>query len=91
MSPRSRMYRGSNRAQMGSNVMTVQNQGGGATKAGFPYMIGRTNHTNYAFAERTGLGNLSFMRRNAFVANESRPIGSSYSPNTYWHMPGTKG
>jgi hypothetical protein len=91
MSPHSRMFRGSNKAQMGSNIMTVQNQGGGSKKAGFPYMIGRTNNTDNAFSQRTGLYNLTFMRKNAFNANTTRPISSSYSPNTYWHMPGTKG
>ena len=90
MAPHSRMFRGSNRAQMGSNTMTVQNQGGGKKKAGFPYMIGRTQHTNIAFSEQPGINNLTFMRKNAFTANISRPIGSTYSPNTYFHIPGTR-
>jgi hypothetical protein len=83
------MFRGSNKAQMGSNTMTVQNQGGGKKKAGFPYQVGRTQHTAIAFSEQPGLGNLNFMRRNAFTANISRPIGSTYSPNTYFVIPGT--
>ena len=89
MAPHSRMFRGSNRAQMGSNTMTVQNQGGGFKKAGFPYMIGRTNHTTIAFSAQPGINNLTFLRKNAFNANISRPIGSTYSPNTYFHIPGT--
>ena len=82
-------FRGSNKAQMGSNSTTVQNQGGGARKAGFPYIIGRTQHTAIAFAQQPGINNLKFMMKNAFTANISRPIGSTYSPNTYFHIPGT--
>jgi len=33
---------------------------------------------------------LTFMRKNAFTANISRPIGSTYSPNTYFHIPGAR-
>ena len=82
-------FRGSNKAQMGSNSITVQNQGGGEKKAGFPYIIGRTQHTEIAFAQQPGINNLKFMMKNAFKANPSRPIGSTYSPNTYFHIPGT--
>ena len=89
MSPHSRAFRGSNKAQMGSNISTVQSQGGGSKKAGFPYMIGRTQHTTIAFSTQPGLNNLTFMRKNAFNANISRPIGSNYTPNTYFHIPGT--
>ena len=89
MSSASRTFRGSNRAQMGSNTMTVQNQGGGFKKAGFPYMIGRTQHTAIAFSEQPGINNLTFLKKNAFTASISRPIGSTYSPNTYFHIPGT--
>ena len=81
-------FRGSNKTRMGSNSMTVQNQGGGARKAGFPYTIGRTQHTEIAFSSQPGLNNLMFMRKNAFTATISRPIGSTYSPNTYFSMPG---
>ena len=42
-------FRSSNRAQMNSNAITDQNQGGGAKKAGFPYIVGRTSWTNIAF------------------------------------------
>ena len=90
MSPHSRAFRGSNKAQMGSNISTVQSQGGGSKKAGFPYMIGRTNHTKIAFDSQPGLNNLTFMRKNAFNANLSRPIGSNYSPNTYFVIPGAR-
>ena len=90
MSPHSRMFRGSNKAQMGSNSMTVQNQGGGKRKAGFPYIIGRTQWTNIAFSEQPGINNLKFLMKNAFTANVTRPINSTYTPNTYFHIPGTK-
>jgi len=90
MAPHSRMFRGSNKAQMGSNTMTVQNQGGGLKKAGFPYIIGRTQHTTIAFSEQPGINNLTFMRKDAFKANISRPIGSTYSPNTYFVIPGAR-
>lgn len=83
-------FRGSNKTRMGSNSMTVQNQGGGARKAGFPYIIGRTEHTTIAFSSQPGLNNLNMMRKNAFTANVSRPIGSTYSPNTYFNIPGAR-
>jgi hypothetical protein len=89
MAPHSRMYRGSNRAQMGSNSMTVQNQGGGKKKAGFPYIIGRTQWTTVAMSEQPGINNLTFLRKDAFKASISRPIGSTYTPNTYFTIPGT--
>jgi len=34
-------FSSSSRNLMGSNVQTVQNQGGGQKKAGFPYQVGR--------------------------------------------------
>lgn len=38
----------SNRASFVSSAITNQNQGGGVKKAGFPYIIGRTQWTNIA-------------------------------------------
>jgi len=90
MAPNSRMFRGSNHAQMGSNTLTTQNQGGGKKKAGFPYMIGRTQHTEIAFSEQPGINNLTFLKKTPYNVNQSRPIGSTYSPNTYYQIPGAK-
>lgn len=42
-------FRTSNRAGFVSSATTNQNQGGGDKKAGFPYIIGRTQWTNIAF------------------------------------------
>jgi len=91
MSPHSRMFRGSNHAQMGSNVMTVQNQGGGNKKAGLGRPMAYTMATRIAFHNRgKGINNLSVMRitKNPNVV-QSRPIGSTMSPNTYYHIPNT--
>ena len=86
-----RAFTGSNRAKMGSNSITVQTQGGGSKKAGFPYMIGRTQHTTIALKAQPGINNLTFMRKNVGTpANISRPIGSTYSPNTYFSIPGAR-
>ena len=43
------MWSRSNRASMGSTVDTVQNQGGGSKKAGFPQVVGRDSWTSIAF------------------------------------------
>lgn len=43
------MWSRSNRASMGSTVDTVQNQGGGSKKAGFPHIVGRDAWTSIAF------------------------------------------
>ena len=42
-------FRSSSRSRMGSNVNTVQKQGGGVKKAGFPHTIGRDSWTTIAF------------------------------------------
>lgn len=89
MSTTSKAFRGSNRSRMGSNISTVQSQGGGSKKAGFPYMIGRTQHTSIAFDQQSGINNLTFLRKSGPQASISRPIGSTYSPNTYFVIPGT--
>lgn len=91
MAPHSRMFRGSNRSQMGSNVMTVQNQGGGNKKAGLGRPMAYTMANQIAFKNRgKGINNLSLLRitKNPGVV-QSRPIGSTYSPNTYYVVPGT--
>ena len=66
--PNSRIFCGSNHAQMGSNTITVQNQGGGSKKAGLPYQIGREYMTNNHFNKRNGINNLSFMMKPYNVA-----------------------
>jgi hypothetical protein len=87
--PQGNAFRSSSRAQMGSSAMTTQSQGGGNKKAGFPYIIGRDSwfpiYNNY---NNRPLKNLQMnLRPNA---RPSRPIGSTYSPNTYFHIPGTR-
>lgn len=89
-----RAFSGSNRSQMGSNVFTTQTQGGGSKKAGFPYQVGRSSWTSIAFnAVDPVSGNcckLSKMQMTLTKANISRPIGSTYVPNTYFTVPGTR-
>ena len=89
--PQGNMFSSSNRSQMGSNVATVQIQGGGNKKAGFPYVIGRDMHTNIAFKSSGGLDNLVFLMKTVNPnVSISRPIGSTYTPNTYFHVLGTR-
>ena len=75
-----RMFRGSNHAQIGSNTMTVQNQGGGTKKAGLPYQIGREYMTNNHFNKRNGINNLSFMIKPQNVATDI--LNSTTGTNT---------
>ena len=89
--PSANMFSSSSKSQMGSNAVTVQNQGGGSKKAGFPYIIGKTQWTNIAFNESGNLGNLKFMMKTVNPNTSiTRPIGSTYVPNTYFHIPGTR-
>lgn len=90
MSRSNKMFGGSNKAKMGSNAMTTQNQGGGIKKSGYPYIIGRTQWTHIAFDQQDGINNLQFQMKNAFNASITRPINSTYTPNTYFHIPGTR-
>ena len=94
-----RTFKGSNHAQMGSNVFTNQNQGGGESKAGFPYQVGRSSWSSIAFdtcdavnGTKMRCGSLKCMQftGNKKKANPSRPIGSTYVPNTYFTIPGTR-
>jgi len=88
--PKGNMFSSSSKSQMGSNAVTVQNQGGGDKKAGFPYIVGRTQWTQIAFNESGNLGNLRFLMKTVNPNTSiSRPIGSTYVPNTYFHIPGT--
>jgi hypothetical protein len=41
-------FNSSNRARMGSNAVTDQKQGGGPSKAGFPYQVGRDSWSSLA-------------------------------------------
>jgi len=92
----SRAFNGSNRSQMGSNVFTVANQGGGSKKAGFPYQVGRDSWSSIAFQSCNPEGKkpcaslkcLQFTKTP--LASISRPIGSTYRPNTYFHIGGTR-
>jgi len=70
------MFSSSHHHKIASNAVTVQEQGGGGKKAGFPYIIGRTQHTNIAL-KHTGPYTLTFlMKRNTKNTNISRPISS---------------
>ena len=44
--PKGGAWSNSNKNRMLSNVQTVQNQGGGEKKAGFPYQVGRSSWTS---------------------------------------------
>lgn len=89
--PKGNMFSSSSKSQMGSNAVTVQNQGGGDKKAGFPYIIGRTQWTNIAFEQQDGIKNLKFLMKTVNPNTSiTRPIGSNYVPNTYFHIPGTR-
>jgi len=88
--PKGNMFSSSSKSQMGSNAVTVQNQGGGDKKAGFPYIIGRTQWTQIAFNESGNLGNLKFLMKTVNPNTSiTRPIGSTYTPNSYFTVPGT--
>lgn len=84
----------SSRSQMGSSATTNFNVGGGDKKAGFPYQVGRTSWTSIHFGITDVLnkhccGLSSYKTTKLPRANISRPIGSTYTPNTYFVVPGT--
>jgi len=84
------MFSRANKYQMGSNAYTDVNQGGGAKKAGFPYIIGRGWRTNIAFGNNpvNGICNkLSVYQTLCFTSNPSRPTGSVNTGSTYWNIP----
>jgi len=87
--PKGNMFSSSHHHKIASNAVTVQQQGGGEKKAGFPYIIGRTEHINIAL-KYSGLNNLTFlMKTNGTKTNPSRPIGSvGAAINTQYHIPG---
>jgi hypothetical protein len=90
-------FRGSNRAQMMSNTNTTQQQGGGSKKAGFAYQVGRDSWTSIYLngsnpvVNQRGCASLKCLQ---YTVNPkvsiSRPIGSTYRPNTYFHITGTR-
>jgi len=98
MSIPGRAFSSSNRSNMGSNVSTVQSQGGGSKKAGFPYIVGRDswssiylNGSQNAVLSSRGCCSLKKLQFTVNPnVNQSRPIGSTYSPNTYYHITGTR-
>jgi hypothetical protein len=92
-------FNGGNRHQMGSNIYTTIAQGGGAKKAGFPYQIGRSSWSSIAFLtcnpdkeyNSRPCASLKCMQFTTHPnVHQSRPIGSNYYPNTYYHIPGTR-
>ena len=94
---RSRIFSGSNQAQIGSNAMTVQNQGGGIKKTGIPYQIGRGYMINNYFNTRNGINNLSFMMKPYYGAtkilnpNTNTPTGINNTvPSGYSVLSGSK-
>jgi hypothetical protein len=90
-------FRSSNRSSMGSNVYTVQQQGGGNKKAGFPYQVGRDSWASIALGscdptqKTMKCASLKCMQ---FTINpkvsQSRSIGSTTNTNRYFHIPGTR-
>jgi hypothetical protein len=81
---------------MGSNVYTSQNQGGGSKKAGLAYQVGRDSWSSiYINGSSPVLSNsCCSLKKLQFTANpkvsQSRGIGSTYVPNTYFNVPGTR-
>lgn len=92
---RGNAFKSSSRSQMGSSATTNINVGGGDKKAGFPYQVGRTSWTSIHFGITDVLnkhccGLSSYKKTKLPHANISKPIGSTYSPNTYFGAPGTR-
>ena len=93
MSLPARAFQASNHYQMGSNVYTTIQQGGGDKKAGLVYQVGRTQWTNIAL----GTNQCFFWpsRKRCCTASQlaalqtkssiSRPIGSTLQPVPYWN------
>ena len=82
--PKGGAWSNSNKNRMLSNVYTVQNQGGGDKKAGFPYQIGR-DHWASIFFDTCDANNkdnfrcckLSDINKTlVFTRNTVRPVGN---------------
>jgi len=92
---RASAFKGGNHAALGSNVFTNQNQGGGSSKAGFPYQVGRNSWVSVKLgvdpSSRTSTGCAS-LKCLQFTVNprvsESRNIATSVAGNRYFHIPG---
>jgi hypothetical protein len=83
--------RGSNRNQLGSNAITVVNQGGGNKKAGLPYQVGRESWSTIALGgDRVGKGKCCNLKQRNTLAftnrkvSQSRPVGGDVTIS-YWH------
>ena len=84
---------GSKNARSQSSIVN-RNQGGGNKKAGFPYQVGRSSWSSVAIDSAPSVGpccKLTQLQVNLFPnAKLSRPIGSTYVPNRYFTVPGTR-
>jgi hypothetical protein len=94
MSGTTRAFKGSNRAQMMSNTLTTQVQGGGSKKAGLWPQVGRESYTSVIMGITTGVQmgrcapcSLKSMQITYRTANAARPIGSTRESNTAWKIP----
>jgi hypothetical protein len=79
--PKGGAWSNSNKTRMLSNVSTVQNQGGGEKKAGFPYQVGREswasiflNTTDPISGRCCNRGKIA--TNMVFTRNTVRPIGN---------------
>ena len=83
------MWSRSNRYAMGSNAVTDQNQGGGAKKAGFPYMVGRGWRSSIAFGDNVVAGQCAklkcYQTLRFPLAHQSRPTGTRGNV-PYWNV-----
>jgi hypothetical protein len=83
-------FSSSSRNLMGSNVQTVQNQGGGEKKAGFPYQVGRESWTSIFLRTTAPVSGQcctlkQIMTMKFPAANPSKPIGADVRISRY-HM-----
>lgn len=72
-----------------TGTTTNQNQGGGMRKAGLVYQVGRTSASSVAFNNTNALGQcqtVGQMRQTLVFSNQSRPVGSWTTGNTYWRV-----
>ena len=78
--PKGGAWSNSNKTRMLSNVTTVQNQGGGEKKAGFPYQVGRDSWASVFFNSVDPINGKCCNRGKigttmVFTKNTVRPIG----------------
>ena len=67
--------------------ITSANQGGGDKKAGLPYQVGQQYMSKINRQDANAyFSSTVWQTRNGPPANISRPIGSTYTPNTYFGM-----